>query len=69
MATEFVRVKDKVTRHESSVPKVFAEARKNALEILADRDAVDRNGRPLAAKPYKELAKAEAPTTEKKASN
>lgn len=46
--TEFVRVKDATTGAESTVPKRFADAYK--LDILSDKDAVDANGRPLAAK-------------------
>jgi hypothetical protein len=55
MATEFVRVKDKSTGHESTVTKAFAEGYR--LEVL-DKDAVDSNGRPLPGKPNVELPKA-----------
>lgn len=49
--TEFVRVKDATTGAESTVSKRFAEAYAGKdLTILKDKDAVDANGRPLAAK-------------------
>lgn len=59
--TEFVRVKDSTTGHESSVPKRFAEAYDGkGFTILADKDAADANGRGLPAKTsVKELQKKE----------
>ena len=65
MATQFVRVKDKTTRHESTVTKAFAEAHPNDLEVLAGKKATDGRNRPLPGKPYVELAKA-APNKEGK---
>lgn len=66
MGTEFVRVKDKTTKHEYSTPKAFAESADD-LEILTGKEAIDANGRPLAAKPYVELPKAEAEAEAKRA--
>ena len=62
--TEFVRAKDPETGHEVTVTRKFAEGYK--LEVL-DKDAVDANGRPLAAKPKVNLAPAADKTTTKAA--
>lgn len=62
--TEFVRVKDDTTGHESSVPKRFAEAYDGkGFKILAGKDAADANGRGLPAKTsVKELQNKEPET-------
>lgn len=57
MATKFVRVKDSGTNHEYTVSEKFAKG--NDKLTIIDKDAVDDNGRPLAAKPHIELAKAD----------
>jgi hypothetical protein len=57
MATEFVRVRDPKTQHESTVSRRFAEAYK--LDILKDKPATNSAGRPLPGKPHVELKKAD----------
>ena len=47
--TEFVRAKDPETGHEVTVTRQFAEGYN--FEVLADKKAVDDNGRPLPSKP------------------
>ena len=48
--TEFVRVRDKETGHEYSVPKRLAEGLKGEAISILEKDALDANGRPAPAK-------------------
>ncbi len=62
---EWVRIKDKDTKHESTVARM--SVRPDQHEIL-DKDAADANGNPLPNKPY--IAKGGPPAravTEKEA--
>jgi len=59
MANKFVRVKDDKTGHEYTISEDFAKHTKG-LTILENKDAVDDNGRPLAAKPKADLPKADS---------
>lgn len=62
---EWVRIKDKDTKHESTVARM--SVRPDQHEIL-DKDATDGNGLPLPAKPYihkGQQTRADAGTEEK----
>lgn len=48
--TEFVRVRDKATGHEYTVPKRLAEGLKGDAISIIEKDALDDNGRPAPAK-------------------
>lgn len=50
---EFVRVKDRKSKHEMTVTAANAEALGDAVEVL-DKPAVDGNGKPLPGKPHTE---------------
>jgi hypothetical protein len=49
MATKWVRVKDKKTRHEYTVADV---AVRDGEQVLDNKDAVDLQGNPLPGKPH-----------------
>jgi len=64
---EWVRVKNKLTKHETTIAKV--SVRPDRDEILKNKDATDRLGNPLPAKPYRSKGspgKAEAASAEPK---
>lgn len=50
---EYVRVKDKATKHEKSLP---VGASLDGWEVLKDRDAVSSDGTPLPDKPHVSLS-------------
>ena len=61
--TEWVRVKDKSTKHEYTVARESVDS--EAHDILKDKDAVDSSGVPLPGKPY--VSKGESSSTGHKA--
>lgn len=57
--TKFVRVRDRSTGHELSVPAEAARLNPKAYSVLSSEDAVTRSGEPLAPK-YAKQSKSES---------
>ena len=66
MATQFVRVRDKVTGHHYSTSEALAKANPDRYERIG-QPAADINGRPLDPKPNIKQTRTKAADTSKEA--